>query len=90
MSVYAYEKPVEQTFDIYSMVISDLTARQYGTVQQQSTDMDPIHQNYQTALDVVVEIRAIIAKADARKIASERGEFQPVLVMYPVSYKEED
>lgn len=90
MSVHATEAILSRPDETFDQVIADILARQHGTTLQQSTDQDPIFQSYQTAIDAVLRIRSVIARRDARQIASARGEFQPVLVLYPVSYKEED
>lgn len=90
MSVHQVEVIVSHTDEIFSSVISDLLARQNGTTLQQNTDSDPIFQCYQTALDAVLRCRSVIARRDARQLAANHGEFQPVLDLYPVNFKKED
>lgn len=90
MSVHAAEAIISRPNDLFDLVIADLLAGKHGTTLQQNTDSDPIFQCYQTALDAVLHIRSVIADRDRRQIASNRGEFQPVLDLHPVNFKKED
>jgi hypothetical protein len=90
MSVHAEETPVSDDHAVFSQVISDITARRYGTTLQQSTDQDPLFQSYQSAIDAVLQIRSIINRQEMRRSVSPLGEFQQPLILYPVNFSKED